>query len=50
MPPVNKFREVQCLSEASVVRLMYASFIVNETSSSVTVPPTKQGPWFHCRK
>ena len=35
---------VQCLSESSVARLIYAIFIVNETSSSVTVPSTKQVP------
>ena len=44
MPPVPKSRGSQCLSESSVARLMYAIFIVNKTSSSVTVPPTKQGP------
>ena len=44
MLPVPKSRGVQCLSESSVARLMYAIFIVNETSSSVTVFPTKQGP------
>ena len=42
MPPVPKSRGVQCLSESSVARLIYAVFIVNETSSSVTVPLTKQ--------
>ena len=46
MPSVHKSRGVQCLSESSVARLMYAIFIVNETSPSVTVPPTKQGPCF----
>ena len=45
MLPVPKSRGVQCLSESSVARLLCAIFIVNETSSSVTVPPTKQGPW-----
>ena len=45
MLPVPKSREVQCLSKSSVAQLMsYAIFIVNETSSSVTVPSTKQGP------
>ena len=43
MLPVPKSRGVQCLSESSVARLMYAIFIMNETSSSVTVPPTKRG-------
>ena len=33
-----------CLSESSVARLIYAIFIVNKTSSSITVPLTKQGP------
>ena len=45
MLPVPKSRGVQCVSESSVSRLMYAIFIVNETSSSVTVPPRKQGPY-----
>ena len=27
-----------------LAKLIYAIFIVNETSSSVTVPSTKQGP------
>ena len=44
MLPVPKSQGVQCLSESSVTRLIYAMFIVNETSSSVKVPPTKQGP------
>ena len=44
MSPVPKSRGVQCLSESSVARLIYAIFIIKETSSSVTVPPTKQGP------
>ena len=44
MLPVPKSRGVQCLSESSVARLVYAIFIVNETSFSATVPPTKQGP------
>ena len=44
MLPVPKPRGVQCLSESSIARLIYAIFIVNETSFSVTVPPTKQGP------
>ena len=43
MLPVPKSRGVQCLSESSVARLMYAIFIMNETSSSVTVPQTKRG-------
>ena len=43
MLPVPKSRRVQRHSEPSVAQLMYAIFIVNETSSSVTVPPTKQG-------
>ena len=42
--PVLKSRGVQCLSKSSVARLIYAIFIVNETSFSVTVPSTKQGP------
>ena len=41
---VPKSRGAQRLSESSVARLIYAIFIVNETSSSVTVPSTKQGP------
>ena len=45
MLPVPKSREVQRRSRSSVVRLIYAMFRVNETSSSVTVPPTKQAPW-----
>ena len=44
MLSVPKSRGVQFLSESSVARLIYAIFIVNETSSSVTVPSTKQGP------
>ena len=36
---VFKFRGIQCLPELSVARLIYAIFIVNETSSSVSVPP-----------
>ena len=44
MLPVLKSRGVQCLSESTVARLIYAILIVNETSSSVTVPSTKQGP------
>ena len=44
MLPVLKSGGVQRLSESSVVRLMYAIFIVNETPFSVTVPSTKQGP------
>ena len=44
MLPVPKSRGVQCLSEPSVAQLMFAIFIVNKTSSSVTVPSTKQGP------
>ena len=43
MLPVPKSRGVQCLSESGVARLIYAFFIVNETSSSVAVPLTKQG-------
>ena len=44
MLPVPKSRGVQCLSESSVARLIYAIFIVSKTSSSVTaVPSTKQG-------
>ena len=38
-----KAKEVHCLSESSVARLMYATFKVNETSSSVTVPPQNRG-------
>ena len=41
MPSVPKSRGVQCLSESSAARLIYPIFIVNEQSSSVTVPPTK---------
>ena len=44
MLPVPKGRGVQCLSESSVARLIYATFIVYETSFSVTVSPTNQGP------
>ena len=44
MLPVPKSREVQFLSESSVARPIYAIFRVNETSSSVTVSPTNQGP------
>ena len=44
MLPVSKSRGSQCFSESSVVRLIYAIFILNETSSSVTVAPKKQGP------
>ena len=44
MLPVPKPRGVQCLSESSVAQLIYAIFIVNKTSSSITVPSTKQGP------
>ena len=44
MLPVSKFKGVQCLSESSVARLIYAIFIENETLFSVTEPPTKQGP------
>ena len=40
----SKSRRVQCLSESNVAQLAYVILIVNETSSSVTVPPTKQGP------
>ena len=43
MLPVPKSRGVQCLSESSVVRLIYAIFTVNDTLSSVRVPSTKQG-------
>ena len=43
MLPVPKSRRVKCLSESSVARLIYAIFIVNETSFSVTVPPLNQG-------
>ena len=46
MLPVSESREVQCLSESSVARLIYAIFIVNEALSSVTVPPTKKGSCF----
>ena len=42
--PVSKSKGVQCLSESKVARLIHAISIVNETSSSVTVPPTKQEP------
>ena len=45
MLPVPKSRGVQCLSDSSVARRIYAISIVNDTSSSVTVPPTKQGPY-----
>ena len=41
---VPKPRGVQYVSDPSVARLMHAIFIVNKTSSSVTVSPTKQGP------
>ena len=41
----GKFRGVQCISESSVPRLIHAIRIGNETSSRVTVPPMKQGPW-----
>ena len=44
MLPVPKSMGVQCLSESSVARLMYAIFIVTEMSSRATIPPTKQGP------
>ena len=44
MLPVSKSRGGQCLSESSVARLIHAILMVNETSSSITVPPTKQGP------
>ena len=40
---VPKSTGVRGLSESSVARLMHAIFIVNETLSSVTLPPTKQG-------
>ena len=41
---VSKSRRVQRLSESSVARLMYAILIVNGTSFSAAVPPTRQGP------
>ena len=44
MLPVSKFGGVQCLSELSAARLMYAISMVNKTSSSATVPPTGQWP------
>ena len=50
MLPVPKSREVQCLSESSVARLIYAIFIVNKTSSSVTVSSTKQGQCSDCAR
>ena len=50
MLPVPKSRGVQCLSRSSVARLIYAVFIVNETSSIVTVPSTKQGPYSNIAK
>ena len=40
----HKSGRVQSLSEPTVTRLIYAIFFVNETSSSVIVSPTKQGP------
>ena len=43
MLPVPKSKIIQCLSETSVARLIYAIFIVNKMSSSVPVPLTKQG-------
>ena len=47
MLPVPRSGGVQCFSESSVARLMYAIFVVNDTSSSVTVPPTNQGVCSH---
>ena len=44
MLPVPKSRGVQCLSESNAARSTYAIFMLNKTSSSVTVPPTKPGP------
>ena len=41
MLPIPNTTGVQCLSESSVARLIYAISTVNETSSSVTVPSTK---------
>ena len=42
MLPVPKSGGVQCLSESSVARQLYAIFIVNKTSSSLAAPSTKQ--------
>ena len=44
MLTVSNSGGVQCLSESSVTRLIYANFMVNKTSFSFTVPLTKQGP------
>ena len=41
---VPKSRGVQWLSDSSVARLVYTIFIESETSSTITVPSTKQGP------
>ena len=41
---VPKPRGFQCFSGPSVGQLIHTIFKVNETSSIVTVPPTKQGP------
>ena len=44
MLPVPKSRGIQCPSESSVAPLIYAIFIVNETSASVTVSTTHHRP------